>query len=280
MCTPDAAAVQSSAGEALQLLTADGVALDARVHPSRTPSTTAVVILAHGINADLDEGGMYERLASRLADAGAGVLRFSFRGHGRSGGTPRGVTLAGEMLDVEAAAAAARDRWPDAVLAVVASSMGAVPVIETAPFLRPDLLVLWNPVLDLRRTFVEPELPWGLANFSAAAWTAAERDGYLLLDGEFEMGRVLLTELHHYEPLRSLAQLPRNPVLVVHGELDSYVSYDVARDVAERLGHDFHAVRGSDHGFDTGTREDEAIDVTVTWLVAHGAARGTRADPL
>lgn len=266
MSSRDSNADPSSAGgHALQILAPDGVALDAREHsPSRPP--LAAAILVHGINTDLDEGGMYARLAGRLAAAGLGVVRFSFRGHGRSGGSPRGATIAGEMLDVGAVAATARTRWPDVPLAVVAASMGAVPVIETASFLRPDLLVLWNPVLDLQRTFVEPELPWGHVNFSAAAWTAADRDGFLILDGEFEIGRVLLAELRRYQPLRSLTELPRTPTLIVHAENDSYVSFDIARVTAARLGHDFHAMEGSDHGFDTTEREDEAIDVTVRWI--------------
>lgn len=268
----------SAGGHDLQILASDGVALDACEHSPSTPPLAAA-ILVHGINTDLDEGGMYARLAGRLAAAGLGVLRFSFRGHGRSGGSPRGATIAGEMLDVEAAAAEARTRWPDVPLVIVAASMGAVPVIETASFLRPDLLVLWNPVLDLRRTFVEPELPWGHDNFSVAAWTAADRDGFLLLDGEFEMGRVLLAELRRYQPLRSLTELPTTPTLVVHADKDSYVSFDVARDTAERLGHDFHAVEGSDHGFDTTDREDEAINVTVKWIGARTATWGAHAVP-
>jgi len=268
----------SAGGHALQILAPDGVALDAREHSPSTPPLAAA-ILVHGINTDLDEGGMYARLAGRLAAAGLGVLRFSFRGHGRSGGSPRGATIAGEMLDVEAAAAEARTRWPGVPLVVVAASMGAVPVIETASFLRPDLLVLWNPVLDLRRTFVEPELPWGHDNFSVAAWAAADRDGFLLLDGEFEVGRVLLGELRRYQPLRSLTELPTTPTLVVHADKDSCVSFDVAQHTAERLGHDFHAVAGSDHGFDTRDREDEAIDVTVKWIGDRTATWGNLAVP-
>jgi pimeloyl-ACP methyl ester carboxylesterase len=179
-----------SIGEvALTLVTPDGLTLDGRANEPRRPSPLAAAVLVHGINTDLDEGGMYARLADRLADDGIGVLRFSFRGHGRSAGSARGVTIAGEMLDLEAAIAEARNRWRGVPLVLVASSMGAIAALETAHFTRPDFLVLWNPVLDLRRTFVEPELPWGQQNFHAGAWTAAERDGFLLLDGEFQLGR-------------------------------------------------------------------------------------------
>ncbi|WP_344252511.1 alpha/beta hydrolase [Pseudonocardia hydrocarbonoxydans] len=273
---PEVAAIPAD-DAAPPLVAADGVELDARVHSAGTPARAAV-LLVHGINTDLDEGGMYARLGERLAAAGLGVLRFSFRGHGRSGGSARGVTVAGEMLDVEAAADAARARWPGIPLGVVASSMGAVPVLESASFLRPDLLVLWNPVLDLRRTFLEPELPWGLDNFTPEAWAAAGRDGFLLLDGEFEMGRVLLAELKRYQPLEALAALATTPVLVIHGEKDTYVSFEVSRDASSRLGLNFHVVPGADHGFDTRYREDEAIAVTTKWLIDRVGAWWGRAD--
>lgn len=78
----------------VELVSVDGVGLDAVLHSRSGPRGRGVVVLAHGITADMDEGGMYVRLADRLAAAGFVVLRFSFRGHGHSGGTQRGVTIA------------------------------------------------------------------------------------------------------------------------------------------------------------------------------------------
>ena len=173
--------------------------------------------------------------------------------------------MAGEMLDVDAVLEWTRSIWPELPLAVVAASFGAVPVLESLDAARPDLLVLWNPVLDLHRTFVEPELPWGVANFGAAARQDVDRDGFLLLDGSFEVGRVLLDEFRRYHPDERFAE-SRVPALVVHGERDTYVSYDIARSAALARGADFHTVRESDHGFDTVEQEDEAIEVTVSWM--------------
>lgn len=227
-------------------------------------------MLAHGIGADLDEGGMYGRLADQLAALGLGVVRFSFRGHGASAGTQRGVTIAGELLDVEAAIARARAEF-SGPLTVLGSSFGAVAVLESASYLGPDRLVLWNPILDLRRTFIEPELPWGLANFGPDAWRRGMADGALLLDGTFEVGRALLTEFSRYRPGEVFAG-GEAPTLIVHGELDSYVSYEIAQAAAQARRCDFRSVVGSDHGFDTREREDEAIAMTVAWIT--GSYRG------
>jgi pimeloyl-ACP methyl ester carboxylesterase len=127
------------------------------------------------------------------------------------------------------------------------------------------------PVLDLRRTFTDPELPWGLANFGPTQQRLLGEQGYLVVDGEFALGRVLFEEFRHYRLLECF-EASRVPALVVHGDRDTYVSYDIARAAADRAGCAFHTVAGSDHGFDSREREDEAIEATVGWLVRQHTA--------
>lgn len=256
--------------ERVGLVSGDEVRLDGVVHPAVGDRGLGVVVLAHGITAEMDEGGMFVRLADRLAGVGWTVLRFSFRGHGGSGGTQRGVTVAGEMLDLDAAVGWAAERCGGGRLVLVASSFGAVPALLLSPYLEGRLgaVVLWNPVLDVRRTFVEPELPWGLENFGPERQGLLGSRGFLVVDGEFELGRVLFEEFRYYgdAPVRSFVS-GTTPALVVHGDQDTYVSYEVARDAAAaRANCEFHTVVGSDHGFDSREREDEAIDVTARWL--------------
>lgn len=246
---------------------ADGVRLDAVWHSPVGDRERGAVVLAHGISVDMDEGGMFRRLAEGLTDEGFGVLRFSFRGHGRSGGSPRGVTIAGEMLDLQASVEHVAKRF-DGPLSVVAASFGAVSTCISLPYLERNLraLVLWNPVLDLQRTFIEPSLPWGVENFGPPQQALLSSQGFLLLDGTFEVGRVLFEEMRHYRPLERFIG-SRVPALLVHGDRDSAVSYDIAFAAAQaRYGCEFHTVAGSDHGFDTREREDEAIAVTMSWL--------------
>jgi pimeloyl-ACP methyl ester carboxylesterase len=258
----------ASAVRPISLTAADGVTLDAVLHEPAT-AVSGTVIQAHGIGANLDEGGMYRRLADTLAGAGFAVVRFSFRGHGRSSGSSRGATLAGEVLDLEAAIELAVTSYP-APLSIVASSFAAVSMSLLLPYFGDQVgaLVLWNPVLDLDDTFARPHRPWGEENFGPSQVRHLHEHGYLLLDGSFQVGRAL------YEEMCAYGDLPRQrllastmPALVVHGDRDAAVSYDIARAVAvERANCDFHTVQGSDHGFDTREREDESIQVTARWL--------------
>ncbi|APE36858.1 alpha/beta hydrolase [Nocardia mangyaensis] len=252
------------------LKSVDDVELEAAAHSSNAGSPRGSVLLVHGITVDLDEGGgMFVRLADQLVAAGFDVLRFSFRGHGNSAGTPRGVTVSGECLDLQAAVEEIRARFPGP-LSIVAASFGAVATALSLPWLADRLhrLVLWNPVLDLNHTFLAPELDWGRENFGPEQQKVLEASGYLVVDGTFELGRVLFCEFASYRPLDRFAGSEVRS-LIVHGDQDSAVSYEIAADAARsRPGTELHTVVGSDHGFDSREREDEAIRTTVAWLVA------------
>ncbi|MFE9575321.1 alpha/beta hydrolase family protein [Nocardia sp. NPDC006044] len=253
-----------------EVVSDDGIRLDAAVHPAQSGASRGVVLLVHGITVDMDEGGgMFVRLAERLSAAGFEVVRFSFRGHGASGGTQRGVTIAGECLDLQAAVSYVQQRFTGR-LSIVAASFGAVSTALSLPWLADGLhrLVLWNPVLDLRHTFLEPELAWGVENFGPQQQKHLQDSGFLRVDGEFELGRVLFGEFEVYRPTEQLLA-SAIPMLIVHGDQDTAVSYTVAAELARtRPDTLLHTVVGSDHGFDSREREDEAIEVTVDWLVA------------
>jgi pimeloyl-ACP methyl ester carboxylesterase len=246
-----------------ELLTADGVRLDARWH--RGERGRGAVVLAHGITGDLDELGHFPRLAERLVASGLTVLRFSFRGHGASGGTPRGVTVAGERLDLLAAARAALAST-SGPLWIVASSFGTVSTVTSLPWLGPRLrgLVLWNPVLDLRRTFLEPELPRGRELYGSSAESFAEQ-GFLRVR-EFQLDALLFDEFTRYDPRRGFLDWP-GPALIIHGDQDQHVSHTIARSAASaRPGTAFHTVAGSDHGFRAPEHAAELLQATCSWI--------------
>ena len=88
-----------------------GERLDAAFHPAAGARMLAVV--AHGITSDKDRPYLVE-VSDALAAAGVAALRFSFSGHGASGGRFDDVTPAkevddlGSVLDAAGAAGFAR----------------------------------------------------------------------------------------------------------------------------------------------------------------------------
>ncbi|WP_433755809.1 prolyl oligopeptidase family serine peptidase [Nocardia sp. CA-135398] len=178
------------------------------------------------------------------------------------------MTIAGECLDLQAAVTAVRERFAGQRMSIVAASFGAVSTALSLSWLD-DLyrLVLWNPVLDLRRTFLVPELAWGEQNFGAVGQKGLADNGFLLVDGEFQLGRVLFTEFAHYQPLDDF-RAADVPTLIVHRDHDTVVSYDVAAQAARSRSHTtLHTIAGSDPRIRLPAREDEAISTTVDWLL-------------
>lgn len=109
-------------------------------------------------------------------------------------------------------------------------------------------------------------MAWGRENFGSAQLESLFSEGLLLVEGEFELGRVLFEEFRHYRPADNF-RASTVPSLVVHGDRDTAVSYEIARHAAaDRPDCMFHTVAGSDHGFDSREREDEVIEVTTCWL--------------
>src|SRR5699024_7320364 len=123
----------------------------------------------------------------------------------------------------------ALERWPEP-LSVLAASFGAVSSSLLLPVLgtRIDSLVLWNPVLDLEHTFLNPELPWGMENFGPEQQRELDTSGCLWIDGEFPISPIMWREFSLYDPFSAYTS-SRVPSLVVHGDQDTYVSYGIAK---------------------------------------------------
>lgn len=112
--------------ETMSIETRDDVTLEAEAAaPSEEPAPSGVVVACHP--HPLYGGSMHANVVDALFRAlpalGVAVLRFNFRGAGSSGGTHDGGR--GERLDVEAALASARERWPDSPILLAGYSFGA-----------------------------------------------------------------------------------------------------------------------------------------------------------
>ncbi|WP_027528693.1 alpha/beta hydrolase [Bradyrhizobium sp. Ec3.3] len=246
--------------------TCDGIDLSATIVESKTEGRHWCV-LAHGITADKEEEGAFERLAMDLSQSGVNSIRFDFRGHGQSSGSTEGMTIAGEMLDLEAVIRFVEAKKPAALL-LVAASFGAVSASLLSAFLdrRVRAVVYWNPVLDLEWTFLKPTLPWGVKNFGADKVARVYSDGYFTIDGSFKAGHVFWAELRMQRPMDALLK-SGFPLLIVHGDKDSYVPYEASKSAAElRPKTSLITIDNADHGFSLADDEERARVSTVDFL--------------
>lgn len=253
------------------LISADGIRLSTIITDSARAVSRGTVVQVHGITSEMNGGGIFRRLSGRLSEEGFTALRFSFRGHGTSGGSQRTTTVSGQVLDLRAVVEFAIRSQPSP-LSIVAASFGAVPLLLALPHIGDKLavIVFWNPVLDLRRTILEPELPWGRRNFGPAQLRILAERGYLVVDQRFELGQTFFDELDAYQ-VGSIFLESTLPTLVIQAEWDEYVTHEITQKLAAaRPSCDFHTVRRAYHGFRLPAHSKQTIEFTVDWIARRG----------
>ena len=228
---------------------ADGLKLSGVVSVLTKPE--AFVLLSHGITMDKNEwNNLHFRIAQDLYEQNIASLRFDYRGHGESEGSMREMTVVGELMDVKGSVSAVQASWKGKI-SIVASSFGAASSILFAA-LNPEkisCLVLLNPVLDFDATFLNPQVAWGKNTFNKKGFKYLEEKGYILLDGEFELGAKLISEFQLIKPYEYLKML-NCPVLTIHGDRDSMVPYPVSKEYGlPNRRSKFVTIDKAEHGF-------------------------------
>ena len=256
--------------EEIKILSIDNLELEATI--SYNEKLKTVAILSHGITVSKDEGSLNSNLSDELNRVGFNSIRFSFRGHGKSMGTQKGITISGEMLDLLAVVRFAQEKFPNQKIVLVSASFGAVATSLLLEHLANCVtgLILWYPVLSLNDTFLTSSLEWGLKNFNRRALEDLLKHDHLKVDDFFELGVVLFEEFKRYNPFDAFVS-SKIPSLIIHGNKDSYVSYEIAKKASKlKQQSEFYKITDSGHGFegtDGCNKLPEAIAKTVQWAL-------------
>lgn len=220
------------------------------------------IVLAHGITVDKDEEGKFSETAKLLAQEGYAVFRFDFRGHGESDGTSQEMTISGELLDMKAAFQEVRSKGYSKIGLVGASFGGGASAIFAAN--NPQevtCLCLWNPVLNYDHCFIDPYLPW-LIEKKEKMLDTINAEGYAEIGSrKYRIGKNLWEEMkqtYPYEKLKSVSV----PVMIIHGDKDTYVPYDDSKEYFENIPgpKEFVTVKDGQHGLNNVPEEKKQAD--------------------
>ena len=266
----------------LRLRASDGVEVPAVLVEPR--EARGSFLLLHGISTDKDEYlGFLAGVAEDLGDAGYRSLRIDFRGHGESDVPPADFTVGSQLLDVLAAIVHLRE-ISKVPVNLFGCSFGAPPCLLASLWAQDSIgsIALLAPVLDYRRTFIEPESQWGLETFPAeAVRDCLESGAPIPLSDDFAVGPRLLASMLHSD-LPSVTSNLRRPVQIFHGEADGMVALRISQDAAERNPNlELHQFPHMEHGFthdgdEDGTQEETRANVRrmIALLLAGADANG------
>ncbi|MFH2031204.1 MAG: alpha/beta hydrolase [Bacteroidota bacterium] len=215
--------------------TPDGIKICARISKKIKKEPMGNIIMVHGLNNDMDEDGSFIKLSvifNKINKKRYNTLRFDFRGHWDSEGKTEDVTINGELIDLETSI-----KKFDEIIGVeskyiiIASSFGAVAsilyILKNEEKI--EKLVLWNPVLDLEKTFLNAITPWGKTFFNPTGYEKLRTKGYITIpETDFRIGRELVQEFKKIKPYQLLSQI-KIPVLTIHGTKDVAVPFEISK---------------------------------------------------
>jgi len=256
--------------EKIYFINADGLKL-CGILTKPQEDTEKCIILCHGITVTKDEGGIFIKLAEKLADEGFAVFRFDFRGHGESGGDSIDLTITGEKRDLEAAVKYLQGLgYRD--FGIVAASFGggaaSLFIAENKQIVK--ALVLWNAEIDYHST-LDAQLPWTEENFGEGAMARLKEQGYIDIGSrKFRIGRALFNELEILHPWKELKDISM-PILFIHGDKDTYVPYEDSVKYS-KLFHNAKliTIEGGEHGFHDKREDAERADTeTVQFFLEY-----------
>ena len=227
-----------------------------------------LVLMLHGIFSNKAERGRFERHSDLLVQNGCSTIAFDFRGHGDSNIADEETTLAGMVLDLKTVVDFGARLQPSSI-SIVASSFGAsifLLYLQTtwAPLI--NRVVLLNPVLDYRATFLSAQLDWGRQLFNEAGMRQLWRTGFITLEDGFRMSSKAVVEMSLLRPIDGLRNLTI-PTRLIHGDADTKVPYGVSKNAATLSPLiDFKTIAGADHAFKPPAHEAESFKLSVEWI--------------
>ena len=243
------------------LIRTAGGKVSATVTAGASDSVRGVVMVHGGPGGNKDgPGGLFTKLAARLADRGIGSLRFDMLGEGQSGGNYRDVTLRRQADQLEAVLRFARTRVAYYErICVVAESLGATALL---------LQVRWPPAIQtavLLWPAINPEATSLSRYLTTERLHEAGAEGYVT-DGEHMISERLLVEVMAVGSLRTFLGGLEVPVLLLHGGADEEVPVSQSLDAVAVLPAGSRLVVASDGGHGLLDQQQLVLDQTVEWI--------------
>jgi alpha-beta hydrolase superfamily lysophospholipase len=187
-------------------------------HYEPASSARHVAVFLHGLASD-QKGEKAVHFRKRLLKEGMAYATFDFRGHGKSEGEMRELTVTGLLEDCEQVIRPLSERYER--VSLIGSSMGACAAAWYAT-LNPGVIsscALIAPALNFVGLLVDQTGRDGLKE-----WKKSGRLQFTNQYCDIELGYDMVRDWSNY-PVSALASRYATPTLIVHGMKDDSISY-------------------------------------------------------
>lgn len=246
-----------------KLKTEDNFIIDAVAHyPNIEPKIT--IIMCHGCTSFKDGRNLEMlKLAEKLCQNGFKVVRFDFRGHGKSSGEQIDVNLESFIKDLDCVIKNLDDDLP---IYLFGFSFGGLAVANYIyrKKMNVDKVVLWSPSLNPwegsfnnKNCFCYQEIHDGIVDNSL------EKNGYIVLKTKnFKVSKLFINQCKNFNYLETIKFLPRNTLI-----LQAINDRNVDKEYNEKIAKEFNIkYKEVDASHSLKEKIDEAINDTVIYF--------------
>ena len=215
-----------------------------------------VLVMAHGFRGSMDGAGRAAALADEIGENICSVVRFNFSWC---------TMLSNQVAELKAVLDFVRETLRPEKVVLLGRSFGGATCIVTAcggeNAYRPYGMILWSAPNSLKQTFIQV--------LGEDAFQEALQGKTIVLDderGHDEIPAAFVTDLFHYDVAELLKKWKKGPLLIIHGENDTTVTPDQAKENFEIAGGEKQLCYMADDNHHLDLRFKEAGELVKNWL--------------
>ncbi len=215
-----------------------------------------VLVMAHGFRGSMDGAGRAAALADEIGENICSVVRFNFSWC---------TMLSNQVAELKAVLDFVRETLRPEKVFLLGRSFGGATCIVTAcggeNAYRPYGMILWSAPNSLKQTFIQV--------LGEDAFQEALQGKTIVLDderGHDEIPAAFVTDLFHYDVAELLKKWKKGPLLIIHGENDTTVTPDQAKENFEIAGGEKQLCYMADDNHHLDLRFKETGELVKNWL--------------
>ncbi len=237
-----------------KVTTPDGFSLDVEV--TEPASSKIALLLIHGLSVDKNEYlNLYLEFSKFLFDKNIASIRFDLRGHGKSDGNSRDISIIGSIIDSKTVVKSIHKFLKNCRkyngIHVIGTSFGACSALSLAKSYPSKIrsIGLLAPGLDFEETLLMGKSEFACTFYNEVTKKNMFRTGQILFDEQIWLDIRFIEEMKLIKPKDILSKITQ-PTVIIHGTKDQIVPIEISQKAIENLKNiKLFQIENMDHGF-------------------------------